>query len=73
MVTCHKKIWKPELKKTWLNYCLINLSGKPDKFMANDQFDERIVLFNKIKVCPSANVSTNKILKKIILMNVISL
>ncbi len=74
MVACHKKIWKSKLKmKAWLDYCLINPSGKPDKFMADDQFDERIVLLNKEKVCSFANTSTNEFLRKIVSMNMISL
>ena len=41
--------------------------------MADDQFGERIVLFNKEKVRPSANASTDEFLRKIVSMNVISL
>ena len=71
MVAYFKKLWKLELKQAWLDYCLINPSGKSGKFMANDQFGERIVLLNKEKVCPSANASTNEFLREIVLMNVI--
>lgn len=73
MVACHKQIWKPKLKKAWLDYCLINPFGKPDKFMANERFSEKIVLLNKEKVCLSTNTNTNKFLRKFVSMNVISL
>lgn len=35
-MACHKKIQKCELKKAQLDYYLINLSEKSDKFMTNN-------------------------------------
>lgn len=49
IVTCFKKLWKSDLKQVWLDYTLINSSRKANKFMANDQLDEGIILLNKEK------------------------
>ncbi len=73
MVACFKKLWKADLKQAWLDYSLINLSGRADKFMADDRFGERIILLNKEKICPSANITSDEFLREIVAMNVISL
>lgn len=65
-----KKLWKFDLKQVWLNYCLINLSGQADKFMADNQFGKKIILLNKKKICLSANVSSDKFFKKAVAINV---
>lgn len=36
MITYFKKLWKSDLKQAWLDYSLINLSERADKFMTND-------------------------------------
>lgn len=41
--------------------------------MANNQFVKKIILLNKEKICLSANTISNKFLRKIIPMNMISL
>lgn len=73
MVACFKKLWKSDLKQAWLDYCLINPSGRADKFMADDRFGERIILLNKEMICPSANASSDEFLRETVAMNVISL
>lgn len=70
IVACFKKLWKTDPKQAWLDYFLINPSGKVDKFMANDCFNKRIILLNKEKICPSANTTFDKFLRKIITIKV---
>ncbi len=41
--------------------------------MADNRFGKRIILLNKKKIRPSANVSSNEFLRKTVAMNVISL
>lgn len=36
IVAYFKKLLKSDLKQVWLDYLLINPSGRADKFMAND-------------------------------------
>lgn len=73
MVACFKKLWKSDLKQAWFDYSLITRSRKPDKFMADDRFCERIVLLDKEKVRPSANASSDEFLREVVAMNMISL
>ncbi len=73
MVEYFKKLWKSDLKQAWLDYCLINPSGRVDKFMANNRFGERIILLNKKKIRPSVNALSDEFLREIVAMNVISL
>ncbi len=73
MVACFKKLWKADLKQAWLDYSLINPSGRADKFMADDRFGERIILLNKEKIRLSANATSDEFLREIVAMNVISL
>ena len=42
--------------------CLINPSGRTNKFMANDHFGEKIILLNKEKVRPSSNAKSDEFL-----------
>ena len=44
-----------------------------DKFIAKNWFDKKIILLNKMKICFSTNITFNKLLKKSIVINVISL
>lgn len=52
---------------------LINLSDRPNKFIPNDWFSERIILLNKKNICPSANAKINEFLRKMVALNVWSL
>lgn len=60
-------------RQAWLDYCLINPSGRPGKFMADDRFGERIILLNKEKVRPSANAKSDEFLREVVALNVMSL
>lgn len=40
MMTYFKKLQKANLKQAWLNYFFINLFGRLNKFMINNQFDK---------------------------------
>lgn len=73
MIAYLKKIWGPEIKKTWINYCLFNTSGKPTKFFADDRFGETIIKENKEKVKPLANATLDKFLIEVVVLNIISL
>ena len=61
------------MKQACLDYFFINPSGKTDKFMANNWFGKKIILLNKDKIYLFANATSDKFLKEIIAINVISL
>lgn len=57
----------------WYDYCLINLSGRFNKFIADNQFNKRIILLNKDKIRLFANAKSDEIFRKTIRLNVLSL
>lgn len=73
MVVCFKKLWKKEMKETWLYSCLINISGRLNKFVLDDRFGETIIMLNKENINPSTNIKSNKFLRKTVSRNVLSL
>lgn len=68
-----KKLWKEEFMQAWLDYYLINPSGRLNKFYADDRFGKTIIKLCKEKVRPSSNASSDKFLQEIIAPNVLSL
>lgn len=56
-----------------MNYYLINISGKANKFFINDWFGETIIKENKDKIKPSANTSLDEFYKEIVMLNIILL
>lgn len=60
-------------RQTWLDYCLINLTGQEEKLYAENQFEKAIIKLNKRKVRPSVNAKSNVFLYKTIVLYVISL
>lgn len=50
LIACLKHLWKKDFKQAWLNYCVINLSGGKDIFIADNQFSKTIIILNKEKV-----------------------
>ena len=60
-------------RQAWLDYCLINISGRKGKFYADDRFGETIIKLNKEKVRPSSNAKSDEFLRKTIALNVMSL
>lgn len=62
MMAYFKKLQKTNFKQAWLEYFLINLFERLDKFIANDQFGKKIILLNKKKVYLSANTKSDKFL-----------
>lgn len=89
MMACFRQLWKPEFRlvhsifsvrtflikyrQAWLDYCLINLTGRERKFYADDRFGKTIIKLNKEKVRPSANAKFNVFLRETIALNVMSL
>lgn len=53
--------------------CLINPSGRPNKFYADDRFGETIVKLNKEKIRPSANATTDAFFRDTVAPNVLTL
>ena len=43
LVICIRKIWSPDMVEFWRLTCLINLSGKPEGFIACDHLGEIVV------------------------------
>jgi len=39
--------WSNDLKRVWLNYCVVNLSGREGKWIEMDQFNEQLVCYIK--------------------------
>lgn len=60
-------------RQAWYDYCLINPSGRTNKFMADDRFGEKIILLNKEKVRPSSNAKSDEFLRETVALNVLSL
>ncbi len=60
-------------RQAWLDYCLINLTGREGKFYADNRFRETIIKLNKEKVRPSANAKSDVFLRETIALNVMSL
>ncbi|MCJ1343041.1 hypothetical protein MMC31_001230 [Peltigera leucophlebia] len=73
IVACFKRLWKKEMKDAWLESCLINISGWPNKFIPDDRFDEIIIMLNKENINPSANAKSDKFLWETVSQNVLSL
>lgn len=73
MVACFKKLWKEEMKEVWLQSCLINISGRPKKFVPDDRFGETIIMLNKENINPSANAKSDEFLRETVSRNVLSL
>lgn len=61
------------MKKTQMDYCLINTLGKANKFFADDWFGEIIIMKNKDKVKPLVNTTSDKFLRETIVLNIILL
>lgn len=60
-------------RQAWLDYCLVNISGRKGKFYAGDRFGEIIIKLNKEKVRPSSNAKSDEFLRETISLNVMSL
>lgn len=56
-----------------MDYCLINILEKSNKFFADNRFDKTIVKENKKKVRPLANATLNKFLRETVALNIILL
>lgn len=56
-----------------MNYCLINTSGRANKFFADDWFGETIIKEYKDKIRLSANTILDEFLKETVALNIISL
>lgn len=54
-----------------MNYFLMNILERANKFFADNQFDETIIKGNKNKIKLLANPSLDKILREIITLNII--
>lgn len=52
---------------------MINPSGKPGKFFADDRFGETIIKLNKEKIRPSANAKTDTFFRNVVAPNVLTL
>ena len=61
------------MKKTWMDYCLINTLGKANKFFTDNWFSETIIKENKNKVKLLVNATLDEFLKKTVALNIISL
>lgn len=52
---------------------MINPSGRPGKFYADDRFGETIIKLNKEKIRPSANAKSDEFLREVVAPNVLTL
>ena len=60
-------------RRAWYDYCVINPSGRADKFYPEDQFGETIIKLNKEKFHPSANAKTDQFFEEVVALNQLSL
>ena len=60
-------------RRAWLDYCLINPTGRRNKFYADDRFGETIIKLNKEFIRPSANAASDRHLREVISLNVLAL
>lgn len=60
MVAYFKRLWKKEMKETWLEFCLINIIGQPNKFVPDNCFGKIIIMLNKENLNLSANAKSDK-------------
>ena len=72
LVACLKRIWGPEFKKAWMDYCLIDPDGR-GVFCAVDRHGETVIRENKDKVRPSANAKDDDFLRITVARNIPSL
>ena len=68
-----QKAWKNEIENSWLQSCLINISGRPNKSISDDWFDKTMIMLNKQNINPFANIKSDEFLQEIISQNVLSL
>lgn len=61
------------MKDAWLESCLINISGRPNKFVPDNRFGETIIMLNKENINPSTNAKSDEFLRETVLQNVLSL
>lgn len=73
MVVYFKKLWKKEFKDVWFHFCLINISGQPNKFVPDYQFGETIIMLNKQNINSFTNTKLDKFLQEMISQNILSL
>lgn len=59
--------------QAWLDYCLINASGRSEKFYPDNQLREIIIKLYKEKVRFSSNTKSDKFLDKLVASKIISL
>lgn len=72
-VACFKQLWKKEFMQAWLDYCLINPSGRSERFYPDNQLREIIIKLCKEKVRSSSNAKSDKFLYELIASKIISL
>ena len=56
-----------------MDHCLINPSGKPGKFYADNRFGKTIIKLNKEKIRPSANAKSDNFFRNVVAPNVLTL
>jgi hypothetical protein len=73
LVACLARMWQPEFKQAWLDYCLINPNSRQGIYCAIDRHGETVIRENKDKVRPSANAKDDRFLREVVARNVGSL
>ena len=48
-------VWTPQMRKVWLNNCLVNLSGAPNKFLGLDELMELCIQMIKVHYSEGGN------------------
>ena len=65
--------WTPEMRELWLSNCFVNLAGKPNKFIAIDEFNEWVVRAIKRVYNPMGSIRSTKFTCERISPNVVSM
>jgi hypothetical protein len=67
------KEWTPEMRELFLMNCVVNISGREDKFLAIDEFNEWLIKGIKFIWNPSANFRSEHHTREVVSPNIMSL
>jgi len=60
------KTWSDDLKRTWLNHCVVNLSGWEGKWIEMDRFTEQLVCYINEVYNPRGTPASDRFQREVI-------
>jgi hypothetical protein len=58
--------WSDDLKRVWLNHCIVNLSGREGKWIEMDRFNEQLVCYIKEVYNPRGTPASDRFQRGVI-------